>query len=414
MRVLFLCHNHPALQAGGTEIFARNLFRELRDRHGVEGLLLAAVTSTHREALPGTMIQAAGQATDEWLLWLDHFDRFFLSQPDTYGLATLAPLIEELAPDIVHIHHLLQIGVETIDLIRRVAPRARLVFTAHDFFPLCPQEGQLLTTEGRLCHGPSLDGCLRCFPGRPPADLAMRQLQMRDLLGDFDRILVPSQFALGRYLADGWPAPRFAVMPNGVPEGPAVPARPAPDGRRDRFGFFGHINRFKGSLMLLRASRMLSEARVAHRVTLHGGAAYQSEAFMAEFEADLARAPDASFRGAYAPEELGRLMEAVDWVVIPSIWWENAPLVVQEAFRHRRPVICSGIGGTAEMVRNGIDGLHAPVRDPAGLAAVLRRAAETPGLWDGLVEGIRAPVGLAEAAREHLKLYQAALADAAA
>ena len=412
MRVLFLCHNHPALQAGGTEVFARNLFRELRDQHGVEGLFLAAVTSTHREWLPGTMLQAAGEATDELLIWLDRFDRFFLSQPDTYGLAMLGPMIEELAPDVVHVHHTLQLGVEMLDLIRRAAPGARLIFTAHDFFPLCAQEGQLLTTDGRLCTGPTLDGCLRCFPGRPAADLVMRDLQMRDALADFDRILVPSAFARGRYLAAGWPAERFHVMANGIPELPPAPQRVAPGGRRDRFGFFGHINRFKGSLILLQASQPLSAAGVAHRVSLNGGAAYQSEAFMAEFDAALGAAPAASFRGAYTPEDLSRLMEQVDWVVIPSIWWENAPLVVQEAFRHRRPVICSGVGGTAEMVRDGIDGLHAPVKDPTGLAQVMRTAIETDGLWDALVRGIVPPTTITQAALEHLKFYQAALAEA--
>ncbi|MDB5375453.1 MAG: glycosyl transferase [Belnapia sp.] len=413
MRVLFLCHNHPSLQAGGTEVFARNLFRRLRDHHGVEGLFLAAVTSAHREWLPGTMVQSIGTATDELLLWLDRFDRFFLSQPDTYGLASIAPLIEELAPDVIHVHHALQLGVETLDLIRRLAPQARLVFTAHDFFPLCAQEGQLLTTDGRLCTGPTLDGCLKCFPGRPPGDLIMRDLQMRDAFEDFAHILVPSEFALGRYLAAGWAPERFSVMPNGVPDLPPVAHRAAPDGRRDRFGFFGHINRFKGSLMLLRASHLLSGDGVAHRLTLNGGAAYQSESFMVEFDTGLAEAPAASFRGAYTPEELPALMEQVDWVVIPSIWWENAPLVVQEAFRHRRPVICSGIGGTAEMVRDGVDGLHAPVKDPAGLAQVMRRAIDTEGLWERLVDGIAPPLTVEAAALAHLDLYKAAMATVA-
>ena len=159
MRVLFLCHNHPGLQPGGTEVFARGLFRALRDRHGVEGMFLAAVTGAHRERRPGTLLQGIGDAPDEALVWLGHFDRFGLAQPDTYGLASLGPLIEAMRPDVVHVHHLLQFGVEAVDLIRRAAPRARLIFTAHDFFPLCAQEGQLLTTDGRLCPGPSLDRC---------------------------------------------------------------------------------------------------------------------------------------------------------------------------------------------------------------------------------------------------------------
>lgn len=410
MRILYLCHNHPALQPGGTEVVARGIFRELRDRHGLEGLFLAAVTATHRERRPGTLLQAVGDAADEMLVWLGHFDRFFLSQPDTYGLATLASLIEEAAPEVVHVHHPLLFGLETLDLIRRVAPRARMFFTAHDFFPLCPQEGQLLTTDGRLCAGPSLDGCQRCFPGRAGADFVLRDLSIRDAFDAFERILVPSVFARDRYLAAGWPADRLSVVPNGIAEGAPAPHRPAAGGRRDRFGFFGHINRFKGSLVLLQASRRLSEAGVEHRVGLHGGTAYQTDAFMEEFGAALAAAPAACARGPYQAADLPALMTQVDWVVVPSVWWENAPLVVLEAFRHRRPVICGEVGGMAEMVRDGVDGLHAPVNDPAGLAAVMRRAIETDGLWERLVAGIRPPPGLREIAELHLKLYRDAMA----
>jgi glycosyltransferase involved in cell wall biosynthesis len=414
MRVLFLCHNHPGLQPGGTEVFARGLFRELRDRHGVAGLFLAAVTGAHRERRPGTLLQGIGDAADEALVWLGHFDRFGLAQPDTYGLASLAPVIESLQPDIVHIHHLLQFGVETVDLIRRAAPQARLVFTAHDFFPLCAQEGQLLTTDGRLCAGPSLDRCQACFPGRSGADFVMRELQMRDVLGEFDRILTPSGFARDRYLAAGYPVRQVQVMPNGIAAPPAAPHRAAPDGRRDRFGFFGHVNRFKGGTVLLDASRRLSAERVAHDVTLHGGAAYQSEAFMAGFTTALEVAPAARHHGPYEATGLPGLMAQVDWVVVPSIWWENAPLVIQEAFLHRRPVICGEIGGMAEMVRDGVDGLHAPVGDPAGLARVMRRAIETEGLWDTLAGNIRPPLTIEAAALRHLALYRDTLGACAA
>ncbi len=409
MRLLMISHNHPALQPGGTEVVARTLFRQLRDQHGVEGLFLAAVSPPLRNRHPGSMLQAVNGHPDEMLVWLGHFDRFFLNQLDTHGLEALAPLIEQARPDVIHIHHPLLFGVETVDLLRRCAPNAKLVFTAHDYFALCTREGELLTEDERLCPGPSLDRCRRCFPGRPGADFVLRDLALRDTLGTADAILVPGEFARTRFIAAGWPAERLEVMRNGILDSPAAPLRPSPDGRRDRFGFFGHINRIKGARLLLQASAQLSAQGVAHRLHLHGGTAYQPEALVTGFRADLAAAPAARHTGQYESDELPALMAQVDWVVMPSIWYENAPLVLLEAFHHGRPAICSGIGGMAETVRDGIDGLHAPVNDAQGLTDVMRSAVETEGLWDRLRAGIRPPHSVAAMAEAHLALYRRVL-----
>lgn len=407
MRLLFLTHNHPDLQPGGTEVFARALFRELRDAHGAEGLFLAGVTRALREPKPGTLLQAAGSAPDEMLVWLDHFDRFFLSQVDIYGLlAALAPLVARLQPDVIHLHHPLMFGLETVDLLRRLAPQAAMVATLHDYFAICPREGQLLTAELRLCHGPSLDRCRRCLIDRPAQDLALRDLALRGAFRAFDRLLAPSAFLRERFVTAGWDGARIEVMQNGIVTGAVAPHRSAATGRRDRFAVFGNVSRFKGTLVALQASARLSADGVAHGLAVHGGGAYQSEAFLAEFAAALSAAPDAVHHGPYGYTDHTALIAEADWVVVPSIWFENAPLVIQEAFHQRRPVICGGIGGMAGMVRDGTDGLHVPrVNDPRALAAAMRRAADEPGLWDALVAGIRPPRSIAEAARDHRALY---------
>ena len=74
-------------------------------------------------------------------------------------------------------------------------------------------------------------------------------------------------------------------------------------------------------------------------------------------------------------------MAETDWVVVPSRWWENSPLVIQEAFMHGRPVICSGIGGMAEHVQDRVSGLHFEVGDDQSLADVIwkRPSVRIPG-----------------------------------
>ena len=406
MRLLFLCHSHPELQAGGTEIFSRDLFRELRAGHGMTGAYMAGTSAGQRPAAPGTAFQAAGGAGDELLLWTAGFDTFHLSQTDIHGVVPeFAAFLRLLRPDVVHVHHVLQLGVEVVPLIRRLLPAAQIVMTLHDYYAICAHDGQMCTPEGLLCARPSLDTCRRCLPDRSATEFRLRDLHVRGALRAVDRFVAPSQFLRDRFIEWGIDAGRIEMIRNGLPLVMPAPPRPSPDGRRNRFGFFGHINPFKGATVAVDASARLSRAGVAHGLSIHGGTAFQSEETVAHFRRALDAAPDARYAGPYHREGQARLMAAVDWVVVPSIWWENAPLVIQEAFQHGRPVLCSDVGGMAEAVRDGIDGLHTPVGNAAGLTQAMRRAAEEPELWERLAGGIVPPRTVVEAAADHAALY---------
>ena len=101
--------------------------------------------------------------------------------------------------------------------------------------------------------------------------------------------------------------------------------------------------------------------------------------------------------------------ENVDWVIVPSIWWENSPLVIQEAFHFGRPVICSDIGGMAEKVADGVDGLHFRANDATSLAETMRRAMEDAGLWHRLPSSIRPVHRMDEHAGRLLAIYDSLL-----
>jgi glycosyltransferase involved in cell wall biosynthesis len=90
---------------------------------------------------------------------------------------------------------------------------------------------------------------------------------------------------------------------------------------------------------------------------------------------------------------------------MPSTWWENAPVVIQEAFHHGRPVIASDIGGMAEKVRDRVDGLHFRAGVAESLAECLERALRDPDLWERLRLRVRRPPSAAECAAAHVALY---------
>ena len=411
MRVMYLLHAHPNLQAGGTEIFARDLFRTLRARD-IDGVFIAGTAAHQRPPSPGTPFQAAGVAPDELLIWTGGFDPFFLSQIDLHGMSrALAELLTQQQPDLVHIHHFMTLGVEIVQLIRRAAPSARIVMTLHDYYPICANDGQMVTTSGALCHASRPDSCRRCFPERSLTDLKLRQLHIDQAFAGVDHFIAPSRFLWNRYREWGLPAERISVIPNGVPVIAPTPNRQA--SRRDRFAFFGHINRFKGATVALEASAILSGQGISHKLALHGGSDHQTEQTLARFDAACAAAPDARYRGGYRRPDLPRLIADADWVVFPSEWWENAPLVIGEAFQHWRPVISSDIGGAAEFVADGLNGLHFQVGDATALASTMRRAVEEPGLWQKLVDGISPPISIEASASQHEALYRTLLATTA-
>jgi glycosyltransferase involved in cell wall biosynthesis len=126
-------------------------------------------------------------------------------------------------------------------------------------------------------------------------------------------------------------------------------------------------------------------ARPRPHLYLHGANLdIQREEFQRDLKELLDQATNVTLVGRYAPEDLPQVMADIDWVVVPSIWWENSPLVIQEAFMYGRPVIASDIGGMAEKVTEGVNGLHFRAGNPRSLADVIMRAAGDRELWQKL------------------------------
>ena len=409
MRILVMAHNHPDLHPGGTEIFAHDLFHAYK-RAGHDALFVAATNGVHREQRPGTSFQTIGASGDEVVLWAGHFDRFYMSQTDSYGtIQDFARLLADYKPHVLHLHHLLLAGAELPFLARRMLPDAEIVLTLHDYYPICHRDGLMLRngTNERCSHA-SPSACHSCFPDIGADRFLLRSQNLKTLLRAVDRFIAPSEFLRARYIDWGLPADKIVVLHNARPK--VLPAPTLIDRGRTTFGFFGNLNPYKGVPVLLEAAKHLRSQGVDFELRLNGGALYQDEAFTATVERLAGELQGTLVRlGPYSRERLPALMAAVHWVVVPSIWWENAPLVIQEAFQHHRPVIASGIGGMAEMVKDGVNGLHVQPNDPFDLARVMRRAIEETGLHRHLVKGITGKRDIDQCAREHLDMFGARL-----
>jgi glycosyltransferase involved in cell wall biosynthesis len=396
-RVLYVLHNHPTLFPGGAEQYALELFEALRGSDEIEPLLVARIgrMSMQEGNRPGTPFSTVDGEPDQYFLFTESepvFDYLFGTSHDKALYTTyFADFLATYKPDVVHFQHTLHMGYDLVSTVRRVLPETPILYTLHEYLPICHREGQMLRTplkNEELCLKASPRRCNECFPDIPSGEFFLRERFIKTHLANVDLFIAPSHFLRQRYIDWGISPDRIVFEDYG--RRPAVKlAEIDADRPRSRFGYFGQFNPYKGVETLLTAMSSF-EARPDIQLRLHGANLdQQTTEFQDNFAALLEQAEaNVTLVGSYHPSDLPWLMRDIDWAVVSSRWWENSPLVIQEAFMQGRPVICSGVGGMAEKVTNGVNGLHFNVGDADSLAATIERAASEPGLWERLREGI--------------------------
>ncbi|MCK4207003.1 glycosyltransferase family 4 protein [Brucella pituitosa] len=412
LRVLVISHAHPSISLGGGEIASYNLHKGLNATPGVQSVYLAR--ASHPIPRHGTTaLMSMRRASDEILFHADEYDHFYLSNKNTDEIRRdLLRFVRDFDPDIVHFHHVLGLGLETLYAIRETLPDRIILVTFHEFLSICNNDGQMVKAgTSKLCNEASPIDCHACFPQIPPARFLKRERFVRGMLELADAFVSPSEFLANRYREWGINPEKMTVIENGIAITQTTPPREltGPDPRRSRFAFFGQINPFKGIDVLIDAVSRVPEQVWGEdsRLMIFGGnLEKQPPAFQERMQKLIEEAgPRVRFYGAYQNAEMPRLMQSVDWVVMPSIWWENSPIVIQEALHHRRPVICSNIGGMAEKIRDGEDGLHFRVRSAEDLADRFTEVLSDQNIWNRLHQSIRKPVHYVDCASAHLELY---------
>jgi glycosyltransferase involved in cell wall biosynthesis len=392
-KVLYVVHGHPAVLPGGAETYAMELFESMRASSEFEPIFLARVPPDN--AHPGTQFSVARQRENEyfWHAGIEEFDLFFMTvRNKEHYIRAFRSFLQAHRPDIIHFQHTHFLGYDLLREARNTLPDTPLIYTLHEYLPICHRSGQMLRmprmNRQDLCTHSSPQRCHECFPAITPQSFFLRKRFIESHFALVDMFLSPSKFLVERYVDWGIPRERIRFEENGRPAVQPVAEQRNDARKRNRFAFFGQINPYKGVDVLLKAMRLLAKENV--HLWLHGANLHLQESdFVKQVKALLDETRDnVTLAGSYDPADLPVLMANIDWVVVPSIWYENAPLVIQEAFQHGRPVICSDIGGMAEKVTDGVSGLHFRRGDPESLAATIRRAVHSKGLWGRLHAGV--------------------------
>jgi glycosyltransferase involved in cell wall biosynthesis len=427
LRILHAIHDFLPRHQAGSELYAAALARAQSTRHHVTILCAeydparahGVVTWRMHDGLP------VAEIVNNWAA-----PRF----ADTYRPPALhGPLTHVLRatrPDVVHVHSLLNLSFDLPALAR--ASGAVVVATLHDFTMVCPSGGQRVhRAERHVCHDIDTARCARCFAESPYAaqmatarlapgpgsgrvllraaravrarmpeaaaaaargaatlvgppragstDVDRRLQAARDTFAAFDLAVAPSTAIAADLARFGLPAERMVVADYGFEPLPAVPRTPRQGGVL-RVGFVGTLAWHKGAHVLLEAVRGLPLARLDVRLA---GDVHVFPDYVADLRR-LAEGLPVTFTGRFERADAARIYATLDVLVVPSLWPENSPLVIHEAFMAGVPVLGARVGGIPDLVTDNVSGLLFDPERPATLSAALARLLDEPALLDRL------------------------------
>jgi len=267
-----------------------------------------------------------------------------------------------------------------------------VVMRLGDYNLQCPS--YVFLREGRPCklcmQGAYWNGLrYRCVKGSLPAS-ALRVLSMyvhkiTRLYAQVDAFVVPCDFMRRQLVQGGFPEARIHVI-----RSPAVSETGAGCGQNRRhILYFGRISPEKGIDTLIEAWQGLGEAPEL----ILAGRSYDNEQKRLQKLISPANRERARFAGFQNQRELGRLIDEALLSVVPSRWYDNAPLSIHESFMHATPVAAARIGGIPEQVQDGITGMLFEPENVEGLRAVLQAMLSDRGRLERMGNAARDYVG---------------------
>jgi len=426
MRVLFVAHGFPPDSTGGTEVHAAGLARILWRR----GHDIAVLAREARPDLPEYHIRL-DKVGEVPVIRVNNTFRETSSFEETYRNGAIDAiarvLLDDGPPDVVHVHHLTCLSTGIVD--ECAARGIPVIVTLHDYWLAC-HRGQLLDLDLERCDGPEPGRCAVCAglaaSARPAVHRAARWLRVLDdhvpqALADArrrfvsglarravpdsaaseaerriehmkavcdhaTRLLAPSKTLIEQFVRFGIPQERMQLIELGIDTRPfARLNRQSSD--RLRIGFVGSLLPSKAPHLAIEAVQGLPPRRA--ELTIAGGLApYHGDSSYASALRPLLRSAGVNWLNGVPHPKVPSVYESLDVVVVPSVWLENSPLVIKEAFAAGLPVVASNLGAMAEMVEDGRNGLLFEPGNSGDLRRVLQRLLDEPGLLDRLRAGI--------------------------
>ncbi len=438
MRILFVLHDFLPKHPAGTEIYTFEVAKELQ-RRGHDVHIFAAEKDIGLPNLSVHFREYEGLPVHELTNNLFYSD-FRETWDYPHVVKSFALFLDDLKPDMVHFMHLLYLSVGCVEEVaRRGIP---VVYTLHDYWLQCARYGQRIQSNGAICHEIVPEVCGECLldlkfkqsrveramakgiaglkertglnlasPARAIGDILKgrgnqaasdaepqatslspdqaaqaksitalireRDVVLRErLLPVVYRFLAPSNFLRDRFLDWGIPPEQIDFCRTGI-KLDSFEGVTRTESESLRVAFIGTPAPHKGVHVLLEAwGKLDADKRGEGTLQIFGGLDH-NPAYIRRIQ-QLSEQVGASLMGPLKRSEVAGRLAQTDVLVIPSIWYENSPLIILEAIATKTPILVSDLGGMAELVEPGVTGYRFKVDDSDDLARVLARLLDNP------------------------------------
>ncbi len=365
--------------------------------------------------------------------------------------ALLKKIISEVGPDIAHVTHLINHSSVLLEVLRDLNIPA--IATLTDFFGIC-LNNKLERYDGRLCQGPNRrsTNCLACYfraagalklnngiakilekhsfilrlvtpvvyrlvqlPGFRQTvlaghvgDVTSRPRILHYLYGTYEKMIAPTDFLYEAYARNRFYPERLKKINFGITldrVSAFARQRKISDGNI-KFGYIGQIARHKGVDLLVKAYSALKGNSGSLIIY---GPFDQDYLYMKELRRLALGRNRVEFRGTFPQEELGQRLSELDFLVIPSRWYENSPLVLLYALATKTPVIVTDVKGLSEFVTNDINGYTFKKDSSEHLHSIMQKIVNDPVRVERLSENAKYDKDVSDYAEEVLDIYRSVL-----
>jgi glycosyltransferase involved in cell wall biosynthesis len=282
-------------------------------------------------------------------------------------------MIRREKPDLVHVAHTMRVG-ELVTVLPSLG--IPYVMTLTDFFLICPKY-TLYTSKETLCGGP--EGGSACQVSCPEFKyqlVAERLRSAKNLLFNAKLVVSPSRFLADKFRRE-CPDLNFRIISHGLRYG-VIKRNGKTYAKGDGiiFCYAGSLNPHKGVHLLIEAFRNVRSRTALLKIYGSGPNQDYVNKLIAMAEGDTR----VRFCGVFPGEKVGEILVDSDVAVVPSLWYENAPIIIREAMACHVPVIGADVGGMAENISHGVNGFLFRIGNPRHLQEVLQNIVDDPEL----------------------------------